>query len=225
MYAFSAQSTTYSAAVAALSASQNPQTLPCLLSTQQHKKQAHTQQSHACCALPASCTLSYTLQGMASAFRKADTLNLLNPDSPPLFPKGSQAIRPASVSLPVEASTSSVTAKEPKLSSLVAFPPNMMLFPFGQSTAAIADVMDVSYDEASPTVTMQLDVVHNPVVFSQFLEHTPCSANTTEAHYHFATRPGMDVDAPALLQALKESSYQVEGEGVGYRKRFTVVWL
>jgi hypothetical protein len=58
---------------------------------------------------------------------------------------------------------------------------------------------------------MQLDVVHNPVVFSQFLEHTPSSADTTEAHYHFATRPGLDVDAPALLQALKDSSYQVEG--------------
>jgi hypothetical protein len=137
---------------------------------------------------------------MASAFRKADLLNDLNPDSPPLYPKGSQAIRPASVALPVEASTSSLAApKEPKLSSLVAFPPNLMVFPFGQSKAAIADVMDVLYDETSATVTMQLDVVHDPVVISQFLAHTPCSADTTEAHYHFATRPGLDVDAPALL--------------------------
>lgn len=148
---------------------------------------------------------------MAIAFRKADKLNQLSPDSQPLFPKASQATRLASIAPPVEASISAFAAEEPKLPSLAGFPPNLLMVPFGYTTGAIADLMDVSYDEATDSITLQLDVVHNPVVFSQFVEHTPCSVHTDEAHYHQLVRDPMGVDAQTLLQSLKDSSYGVEG--------------
>lgn len=151
---------------------------------------------------------------MATAFRQAEKANKLSTSGLPLFPRTSSAARLASVAAdPKEVHTSALTADEPApLASLVTFPPNLMMVPFGASTAAIADVLDVRHDPDAAAITLQLDVVHDPVVFSQFIEHVPCSIRTNEAHYHFATRPGMEVDAPGLLQSLKQTNYKLDGK-------------
>lgn len=148
---------------------------------------------------------------MAVAFRKIDKLNKLSPKVQPLFPKTSQATRLASIAPPANTSISVFAAADLTASSLVGFPPNLLMVPFGKTTGAIADLMDVSYDEKANSITLQLDVVQNPVIFSQFVDHAPHSVDTTAAHYHLSVRDGMHVDAPAVLKGFKDSSYNVEG--------------
>lgn len=156
------------------------------------------------------------MQSMALAYRGADAANSRSaPDSPPVFPRSSLAARTASIAPPpAEASTAAAAAPPPR-QPFVSLPPALMMVPFGSSTAAIADVMDVTYEEAAGAITLQLDVVHQPVVFSQFVPHVGgrrhSDSDTTAAHYHFATRPGMTVDAAGLLTGLQESNYKPEG--------------
>lgn len=151
------------------------------------------------------------MQSLAIAYRKADKLRPLSSHSRPLFPMGSQATRLASISSSGQAAISAFAEKEDSPSSLVRFPPNLLMIPFGQTAGAIADLLDVACDEAADTITMRMDVVDNPVVFSQFMEHHPCSADTTEAHYHQNAREGIDINAKALLQSVKGSSNSVQG--------------
>lgn len=156
---------------------------------------------------------------MAQAFRRAQEVNKQNPSSPEVFPRTSLAARAASIApAPAPEGTLApfVASAQPQPSWFVGFPPNLLMVPFGQSTAAIADVLDITFDDTSSTVTMQLDVVHSPNTFSQFIPgHTAHAKDTAAAHYHFATRPGMTLDAAHVLNTFKESKYTPDGEPAG----------
>lgn len=171
-----------------------------------HTAYTHPERSCPAWPWPHACA---ALQNLAAAYSDAQHINMQTSDIHPKFPRTSLAIRAASVAPPVE--LQSITAPTTS-AELHSFPPNLLMVPFGSSTAAIAEVMDISYDDTSAAITMQLDIVHDPVTFTQFVPHAPCSVRTDEAHFHYATRPGMAVDGPGLLQALKDSDYKTEGE-------------
>lgn len=90
------------------------------------------------------------------------------------------------------------------------------MVPFGHTNAAIADVVDMSYDADTGVIRMQLDVVEDPHVFNQFAPHDGAAVHAEDAHYHYATRPGMKIDAQAVLKALKDSGNNPEGEITGH---------
>jgi hypothetical protein len=60
-------------------------------------------------------------------------------------------------------------------------------------------------------ISLKLDVVHHPHTISEFDSHDKQTLDVGEAHYHFNTAPGVNVDAQALLQALQAPNSAVEG--------------
>lgn len=88
---------------------------------------------------------------------------------------------------------------------------SMMLWPHGSKTAAVADLINVSYDEAANTISVDVDIVDKAPAITEFKLHQHQTLDVDAAHYYFNTRPGIDIDidAPALLQTLKAADYKV----------------
>ena len=51
-----------------------------------------------------------------------------------------------------------------------------------------------------------------PIPSASLIPTAKQSLKVEEAHYHFATAPGVKLDAAALLKSLQDSNYKVEGE-------------
>ena len=91
-------------------------------------------------------------------------------------------------------------------------PSSVLLVPHGSSTAAVADVMDIAHDEQSGAISLHLELVHSPHTVSEFEAHGKQSLDVGEAHYHFATPPGVAIDAARLLASLSDAKLEVAGE-------------
>lgn len=116
------------------------------------------------------------MQNMAQAFRRADEVNQRSNNSPCVFPRTSLATRAATVAPPPQPERAFAATETPQPTWFVSFPPNLLMVPFGTPTAAIADVLDISYDDKSSAVALQLDVVHNPTTSassSPTMHHMP----------------------------------------------------
>lgn len=160
-------------------------------------------------------------------FERINSINTATSSSPRLFPRGALAVTAAqdSTGLNLDISTLIDTAEARGQRSMWAetSPGSVLLLPAGQSTAAVADIWDVAYDGKSGAISLELDVVHDPHTISEFEPHDKQSLETEEAHYHFATAPGVKVDATALLKILQDSNYRIEGERCTIRQAGTAV--
>lgn len=93
-------------------------------------------------------------------------------------------------------------------------PTNVLLLPNGHSMGAAADIMSVEMSEVTgsgPTITLTLDVVHEPHFISELQEHDPQSLDES-AHYHYLLPAGVALDADKFLALLKASNGAVAGE-------------
>lgn len=81
-------------------------------------------------------------------------------------------------------------------------PPNVLLYPDGETFGAVADIMDVTHDPTSHTIKLTLDVVHQPNTISEFEDHPDQQLQGDAQHYHFFTPAGVEVDAAKLLRML-----------------------
>lgn len=149
-------------------------------------------------------------------FERVNAINQGTQSSPRLFPRGALAVTAAQDSagpkLDVASLINAAEARGQRSMWSETSPGSVLLLPFGQSTAAVADIWDVSYDTHSGAISLELDVVHDPHTISEFEPHGKQVLDPEEAHYHFATAPGVKVDAAALLKSLQDSAYKVEGE-------------
>ena len=89
-------------------------------------------------------------------------------------------------------------------------PTNALLLLNGHPTGAIGDVMSVKLDAASPStgaaesVTLTLDVVHQPKLISELQDHGKQTLDE-HSHYHQFTPSGVAVDAAKFLAQLASS--------------------
>jgi hypothetical protein len=60
-------------------------------------------------------------------------------------------------------------------------------------------------------ITLELHVVDQAHTVSEFEPHGKQTLEVDEAHYHFQTAPNIKMDAAALLDSLKSSSFAIEG--------------
>jgi hypothetical protein len=67
-----------------------------------------------------------------------------------------------------------------------------------------------SGNNAEPTITMTLDVVHKPHIFSELQKH-PRQTLDSHAHYHYYTPAGVTLDAAKFLALLKSSVGGIAG--------------
>lgn len=72
--------------------------------------------------------------------------------------------------------------------------------------------MNIAYDEQAATISLALELVHDPHTVSEFEAHGKQSLDVHEAHYHFVTPPGVAIDAAALLASLQDAKLEVAGE-------------
>lgn len=156
-------------------------------------------------------------------FSHVNAINAQNPSAPRLFPMAALAVSGASDNAPVKLNMDAVISTAEALGHRGAWaettPGSVLLLPAGQSTGAVADVLGVVFDDKTDTITLELDVVHKPHTISEFEPHDKQTLEVDEAHYHFATAPGVSVDAQAFLGNLKGSEFAVEG-GWGGRSRW-----
>jgi len=156
------------------------------------------------------------MQNLAKMFEHVNALNAKHPNSPRRFPKGAVAVKAAADNSPTKGNLNSfISAAEARGHHDIwseTSPGSVLLLPTGQSTAAVADIMDVKYDSTTEVVSLTLDVVHDPHTISEFEAHGKQSLDADAAHYHFATAPGVKVDAAGLLKSLQEADFQVDGE-------------
>lgn len=84
-------------------------------------------------------------------FARIKTINQQSPGAPRLFPRAAVAVTAASDNAPVKVdfptAINAAEAKGMRSSWAGANPSSVLLLPFGQATGAVADVMDVTYDE------------------------------------------------------------------------------
>jgi len=149
-------------------------------------------------------------------FERVKALNSKQPNQPRLFPKGSLAIQAAANNSPNKVNIKSIlTAAEARGQHDVwaeASPGSLLLLPTCQSTAAVADPMDVTYNSKPNLMSLHVELVHNPNTISEFQPHSKQSLVSDEAHYHFSTAPGVKVDAAALLKSLQDDNFDITGE-------------
>lgn len=149
-------------------------------------------------------------------FDRINAINSGTPSSPRLFPRGALAVTAAQDStgpnMDVRTLIDAAEAQGQRSMWAETSPGSVMLLPAGQSTAAVADIWDVTFDAKSGAISLELDVVHDPHTISEFEPHGKQSLEAEDAHYHFATAPGVKVGAAVFLKSLQDSNYKVEGE-------------
>ena len=91
-------------------------------------------------------------------------------------------------------------------------PSSVLLMPNGLSTAAVADVMNIAYDDTTGAVIMDLDLVQDPHTVTEFKPHGKQTLDVDQAHYHFATHPSVSLNAAAVVQQVQDASSAFEGE-------------
>jgi len=153
-------------------------------------------------------------------FECVKALNAAQPSQPRLFPRGSLAIEAAADNTPAKVDINAVITAAEALGKpdiwAETSPGSLLLLPTGQSTAAVADLMDVTYNSKTGLMSLHVELVHNPDTISEFHPHGKQSLASDEAHYHFSTTPGVKVDAAALMKSLQDDNYQVDGECTAY---------
>jgi len=149
-------------------------------------------------------------------FERVKAPNSKQPNQPRLFPRGSLAIQAAADISPNKVDINAIiTAAEARGQHDIwaeTSPGSLLLLPTGQSTAAIADLMDVTYNSETGLMSLHVELVDNPDTISEFQPHGKQSLASDEAHYHFSTAPGVKVDAAALLKSLQEANFDINGE-------------
>lgn len=83
-------------------------------------------------------------------------------------------------------------------------PTNALLLLNGHPTGAIADVISVKLD-AAESVTLTLDVVHQPKLISELQDHGKQTLDE-HSHYHLFTPSEVAVDAAKFLAQLASSA-------------------
>jgi hypothetical protein len=170
-----------------------------------------------CCCCSRSTAVS-TAQNLATLFNHVNTINQNNPSGPRLFPKAALAVTAASdnalVKLDVNTLIQSAAAMGQHNSFAEISPASVLLLPTGQSTGAVADVVGVTFDSKTSMIALELELVHQPHTISEFQPHGKQSLDVEEAHYHFETAPGVNVDAQAFLNNLQSAGFAPEGGSV-----------
>lgn len=149
-------------------------------------------------------------------FERVKALNAQQPNQPPMFPRGALAIQASADNSPNKLDISTIiTAAEARGKHDIwaeTSPGSVLLLPTGQSTAAVADLLDVTYDSLSGLITLEADLVRDPHTVTEFEPHAKQSLDSADAHYHFETASGVKVDAAALIKSLQDANFQVDGE-------------
>lgn len=157
-------------------------------------------------------------QNYALVFSRVNAVNSqAAPGATRLFPRACVAARAASDVSPfgkldVGRIIDNAEAHNQRSTWTDPFPGSVLLLPHGSSTAAVADVMDITHDEQAGTITLHLELVHSPETISEFDAHGKQTLDVREAHYHFSTSPGVVIDAARLLAALQDANFEVAGE-------------
>jgi hypothetical protein len=159
------------------------------------------------------------LQNLAYMFKRLEPINTAkSANEPQLFPQGQVGL-PAASEVPVdslrdlEAYINKVEAADKRYIWATDASSSMMLWPFDSPTAAVADLIEVSYDQPSNSITLEVDVVDKPITISEFQPHQRQTLDVHHAHYHFETPKGVNINAHALLNKLEASKYKVKGKG------------
>jgi hypothetical protein len=104
-----------------------------------------------CPATATATPAAFVPQNLAVMFGQVNTINNQSPAAPRLFPRAVMAVTAASDNSPVKVDvpTAIRMAEANGLRSSWANvnPSSVLLLPFGQSTGAVADVMDVTYNQ------------------------------------------------------------------------------
>ena len=149
-------------------------------------------------------------------FTYANAINKQHPSAERLFPRAALAVGGASDNAPVKLDIAGIINSAEAMGNRNAWaettPSSVLLLPAGQSVGAVADVLDVTFDAKTNTISLELDIVHRPHTISEFEPHGKQTLDVQEAHYHFSTASGVKVDAQALLSSLKSGSgFAAEG--------------
>ena len=180
---------------------------------------------HTDCGCARTCCWSFLvvrLQNLATMFKRLKEVNAQDTNQPHLLPEGHVALRAATEDAGQRTSVLSafldnLDAQGKRHDWATVTPSSMLLWPYDQHTAAVADLIEVSYNESSGLVSLEVDLVDNPNTISEFAPHPRQTLDVDNAHYHFSTRSGVTTDAQALLKSLGDSKYKVKGElGVDY---------
>jgi hypothetical protein len=90
-------------------------------------------------------------------FSHTKVINQQNPSGPRMFPRGAIALQAASDAAAAKTDMASLiaaaAARDHRSMWAETSPGSVLLLPHGGSTAAVADIMDVSYDQATGAAT------------------------------------------------------------------------